>query len=388
MKKTVILVLCTVLAVAAAGIYLVKMKARNGNKGIEALYDFSPVQRMDLSEKIEDAGTVVLAKNMDIYPAYEVTVRQINVKTGDQVQKGQLLMVLESPAMKAQWADANSTYRQAVINLDQARKVLQRTKVLYDAQGATIDDLETAQNKVDLYQEQVNNARVKLDQITNIPDDANFMAADHYTLLIKAPFSGTVAWVYSRTGDKVEPQAVQNSQTAKAITPMLSLTEKDSLQVEITVDQSEIAMVRLGQKAVVTASDENQTKLDGVVTGVGSVGTNTAGVITYPVRISILKDPNQVLLNGMTVDGTIIISEHPNVLAVPSGALVERRGHTMVGVRQGNNVVFVRVETGVTSNSFTEITSGLKDGDLVAVAKPVVPKNNDNRRGRGMMMFH
>jgi RND family efflux transporter MFP subunit len=324
---------------------------------------------------------------MDIYPAFEVTVRQIFVKTGDQVQKGQLLMVLDSPAMKSQWADANSTYRQAVINLNLAQNQLKRTKTLFNAQGATIDDVETAQNKVDVDQEQVNNAQAKLDQVIKIPDGANFIDSDHYTLLIKAPFSGSVAWINSRPGDKVEPQAVQNADTAQTIAPMISLAQKDSLQVEVEVDQSEIAMIHLGQNVIITASDEKQTKLNGVVCGVGAVGTNTAGVITYPVRVLATKDVNQVLRNGMTVDGSILTSEHPNVLAVPAGAVVERRGHTMVGIRQDNSVVFVRVEVGVTSNAFTEITSGLKDNDMIAVPKPIVPKNgNNSQHGGGMGM--
>ena len=120
---------------------------------------------------------------------------------------------------------------------------------------------------------------------------------------------------------------------------------------------------------------EGQT-FTGTVTNVCLESAYSNGVTTYPVTVTM--DEMGDLLPGMNVDGVIILDEAQDVLAVPSGALMrgnqvyvkddsvtERQGPVPAGFRA------VEVETGVISDSYVEIKSGLEEGDVVYVAETV-----------------
>jgi HlyD family secretion protein len=373
MKKGLIITIAIIIITLLTGFYFVNQKGQPKQTDADALYDFSTVQRMDLSEKVDVTGNAMLSQNTDLYPAYEATVQKIYSKAGDLVKKGALLMVLDSPLMEDTWTQANSNLQQAQINLSAAQKDLDRCKILLEAQGATQAEVETAQSKVDLYQEQLNLARFKVDQMNQQPDNANFIDSAHQNLLIRAPLDGEVAWISARPGDKVLTQTL-----------LLTMTANNSLEIEAQVDESEIKLVQPGQPVNISSNDQNQTQLTGVVTEVGNIGTDVSGVVNFPIRVK-AATASRILKPGMTVDLTIMVESHPNVLSVPSGAVVERRGRTMVAVKKKEGVVFTRVEVGVKSGSNTEITSGLQAGDTIAIPKPKAPKPTQQHNG-GMRM--
>ena len=89
-----------------------------------------------------------------------------------------------------------------------------------------------------------------------------------------------------------------------------------------------------------------------------------------------LKNGTDGLLPGMNVDAEIVISSAENVLAIPSGAI--NRGNTVLVTADSPSAVnaldqeapegyvYVEVETGVSDDSYTEVISGLQEGDTVA----------------------
>lgn len=370
MKKGLLITFVVIILIILAGFYLVKQKDKAKETNTDAFYDFSKVRLMDLSQTVDTSGNVMLSQNTNLYPAYEATVQKILCKAGDLVKKGGKLMVLESPYLEDQWTQANSNLQQAQINLDAALKDLNRCKVLFEAQGATLQEVETAQSKVYLYQEQLKVARFKMDDLIRKPDNANFIDPNHRSLWICAPFDGEVAWVSARSGDKVLTQTL-----------LITMSADNSLEIEADVDESEIKLVQPGQKVIISGSDQDQPPLTGTVAEVGNIGTEEAGVVNFPIRVKVAK-AGRFLKPGMTVDITIEVESHPNVLAVPAGAIIERRGRTMIALQTKDGVIFTRVKAGMNSGSFTEIISGLNEGDTVAVPKPKStnnPSRNNNR---------
>jgi HlyD family secretion protein len=377
MSKKIGIVLLIMAVVAGIAFYFLKSATKDKTADVNLLYNFDTVQRVDLSERVDATGNVVVSNNTDIYPAYSATVQKITVKVGDHVRKGQILMVLDSPSLALEWAQDESAIRQAESALSLARNELNRIKTLFAAEGATRADLDSAQNKYDVALDQLNLARFKLVQLQNNPDHANFIAANHRSLNICAPFDGQVAWLNVRPGD---PAATQSS--------LITIIGSDSLMAEAQVDESEIKAVKPGQPVEITLNDAEQTQIKGTVYAVGNVGTDNSGVIEYPVRIKV-NPGNQMIKPQMSVDATIITREYPNALAVPSAAVVERRNRTMVAVREGNQVSYNRVTTGVNNGTYTEILSGLKEGDTIATKKAVsTPTRNNNNNNNGARNYN
>ncbi|MCL6590103.1 MAG: efflux RND transporter periplasmic adaptor subunit [Firmicutes bacterium] len=374
MRKKLIIGGIIIIVIMVIGLVIFKPGGQRKTTG-ETLYDFSRVGLMDLSEKIDATGNVVLSTNSDIYPAFNATVKEIYCKAGDAVKQGQLLMTLESPQMQEQWTDAVNNINQVKLNLESAQKDLKNTQALFEIQGATRIQVEEAQNKVATYEQQLKLAQLKLDNLQIKPDNANFCDPTHRYLLIKAPFNGVIAWVNCVSGAQAQ---TQNS--------LLSIAANNALEIEAQVDESDVKLVKVGQRAIINSNDPDQPELRGVVSEVGAIGKTNAGVVNFPVRVKVSNNASN-LKAGMSVDLTIIVSSYPNVLAVPASAVVRRRGRTMVAVRDKDGVSYVRVETGIQSGSNIQILSGLNPGDEIAVERPKTSatnsNNNDNNRQRG-----
>lgn len=378
MSKKVWIAIIGVILIGFIGWLIFRPKDGAKTAGADSLYDFIPVQRIDLSEKVDATGKVILSKNADVFPAFEATVKQITCKAGNYVKKGQLLVLLDSPVMAESLADALTNVNQARINLATAQRDLANTNALYEVQGATSIQVQDAQDKVNTYQQQLNSAQVKLDNLSRKPDDANFIAPNHRDLMIKAPFDGTIAWVNVVNGAHVLPA---NS--------IISIAANNAIEIEAQIDESEIQTIKPGQQALITTSDPNEPELQGVVSEVGTIGTADAGVVNFPVRVR-LSGGDRVLKSGMSVDVTIVVQDHPNVLAVPVNAVVTRRGKSMVALKQQDGIGYVRVKTGIRVDTNIEILFGLKPGDTIAIERPKLntqkPGNNGGpgfRFGRG-----
>jgi macrolide-specific efflux system membrane fusion protein len=309
----------------------------------------------------------------------------VNCKAGDRVKKGDLLLVLTSDSLKTKWVEAELTYKKAKLDLSLDQKTLERQKELYKIQGTTIDELENAQNAVDVDKATLSSASETLQMLAQSSDSANYVGSDHRTILIRAPFSGKVAWVEVRPGQTVSAIG-SNSSDDSSKNLLLYLVADNSLEVEATVDETDVDHVKPGQNAKVILNDDAQTELTGTVTQVGAYGTDDSGVIVFPVRIRINPE-NVVVRPQMTADVSIYITSNPNTLAVPATAIQDVRGKTMVQKMVGGKPELTEVEVGMKANSYIEIISGLNAGDQVMVMQPktdTAQKSNNYQR-RNMM---
>ncbi|NLY75171.1 MAG: efflux RND transporter periplasmic adaptor subunit [Firmicutes bacterium] len=388
-KKKVVMGLVLVIAVGA-GFYLHRQKLQKQQASSALQNEIIRVERRDLSEIVSGDGKVVFSKNGGIYPAYKATVQKILCQAGAKVKKGDLLMVLTSDALKSSWVDAEHKYQTAKLNLARAEKELERQKILYEVQGTTIDELETAQNNVELYRVALSEARSNLELLTETTDEANFVGDDHRTIMIRAPFDGEVAWVEVKVGQTVSAIGSSSSDSSSN-NLLLYLVAEGSLEVEATVDETEIDRVKAGQKAKVTLNDLNQTELYGTVTEVGSYGSEDAGVIVFPVKIRLDRVRDVIIRPQMTADVAIYITSKPNALAIPSGAVLKLGGKTMVKKVTGPKIELVEVELGAANASYVEVLSGLEEGDPIIAnpkAAPAAKKsvNGQPERGRNIRL--
>ena len=122
----------------------------------------------------------------------------------------------------------------------------------------------------------------------------------------------------------------------------------------------------------------------GTVTSVGAIATNTSGVATFPVVVTLSGSP-QGFFAGATVNVAITYNQLDNVLQVPALAITRSNFQSLVTVSENGKKTQRAVTTGITSGGLTQITSGLSRGELVVVTIPTQATNNNagNRTNGG-----
>lgn len=199
---------------------------------------------------------------------------------------------------------------------------------------------------------------------------------------IRAPFTGTVANVGVKKGDSASGSTV----VATIIT--------NQRIAEISLNEVDAAKVQVGQKATLIFDALSDLTITGGVSEVDTLGTVSQGVVTYTVKINFDTQDTRIK-PGMSVSADIITDVKQNVLTVPNSAIKSAGGTSYVEVPQdataasqllanaANSATGVilnpapgqqAVEIGLVNDSVSEITSGLKAGDLV-ITRIITPSS-------------
>ena len=210
---------------------------------------------------------------------------------------------------------------------------------------------------------------------------------DDYT--ITAPISGTIISKDVKVGDTV------GTSTATADT-MCVIYDMSYLEMTLNVDELDILNIKEGQKATITADAVSGQTFEGVVTSISKAGTTTGGTTTYPVTIRI--DEMGDLLPGMNATAEIVTESADNVLSVPNAAIT--RGNYVLVTKDSpsaanaddsmtapDGYVYVKVETGVSDDDYTQIVSGIQEGDTIGYDPNSVSSDSYYDDGSGMMIF-
>lgn len=234
-------------------------------------------------------------------------------------------------------------------------------------------------------EQNVTNAKLSLQEVRNNLEDKQ-KALENYT--IKSPISGTVIEKTVKAGDKL------TSGGSSATTTLCKIYDLSYLTMDMSVDELDVTKVKAGQKVTITADAAEGKTYEGEVTSVSISGTTSNGVTAYPVTIKITETDG--LLPGMNVNAKIVVESVSNVLTVPVDAVA--RGNTVLAqsdpsitVKDGDTLTLgdsgnptgfknTTVTLGVSNDNYIEIKSGLKQGDVVAVATVVA---DDSKQATG-----
>jgi RND family efflux transporter MFP subunit len=223
----------------------------------------------------------------------------------------------------------------------------------------TISDSKDSFSSSDL---SIQSAEIAVTQAQNTLQDAKDALSDYY---VTAPFSGTIASVAMEVGDTASGTLGSIITTKKIAT--LSLNEVD------------VAKIKLGEKATVSFDAISDLTMTGTVAEIDTVGTVSSGVVTYTVKIA-FDTENDLVKPGMSVSAAIITDSKTDALIVPSSA-IKTQGTTKyvqmfttplaspaAGAKGTPSKVApnkITVTVGISDDTNTEITSGLKEGDQI-----------------------
>jgi HlyD family secretion protein len=403
----------------------------------------STVQRGDVSQTVSASGTLAPANQVSFSaPSSGAKITAMNVKVGAKVQAGQVLATFDSTSAQIQLESAKANLASAQTKLSQAKKgstsaqlAVQSANVekakanLNDAisnydtaandPNSTTSKKDQAKASRDQAQAAYGSAVEQLNSLKAGPDTSAVQSAqaavdqagsqvtqaqqtlDSYT--IKAPFNGVVSAINGQVGS---PSANN--------TALLTLDDASSaaLTATLQVSQNDITKIQSEMAAEVTTTALQGKTWKGTVTTVAPDSTTSNGLTTYAVGLNI-ENPDGLLRSGMSINVTITTGTHSNVLYIPSMALKQVGNKTGVyiqdtsatgtnsnsnsnssstGNKQGakssqntsiNGLKFVPIQTGYITGSKVEVTSGLTEGEQIAIVMPTASSNNNQKSSSG-----
>ena len=212
----------------------------------------------------------------------------------------------------------------------------------------------------------------------NLQDTMN-----NYT--ITAPISGTIIEKDAKVGD-----AVKTGDT------LCIVYDLSYLEMSINVDELQISSISVGQQVQITADAVPDKTYVGTVTRVSMKGASNGGTTTYPVSIRI--DDTDGLRPGMNANAEIVVAEAKNALVVPNAAVV-RGSYVLVtkdspsaanadtAMEAPEGFVYVPVKTGVSDDDYTQIVSGIQEGDTIGYDPSSVSSDSYYDDGGYIMPF-
>ena len=309
------------------------------------------VQRGDIVSTVLITGRIASVTQESLFFRVDGRVRNIYVKQGDMVKKGQILADLELlNGLERQQALSDLAVRRAEINLDMAKLQLEQlTKWPMTFLQKTYD--------APLKQYQVDLAQIALDEVklnnqglaTNI-SDAQLVSPMDGQLLTSSVLAGDAV-----TGYK----------------PMMVVVDANNLEISADVDSTTLAKLTTNLTATITAFNHPEMQATGLVRRLpyfltaASSGTQVADQDTT-TRISMDTPPSELgLAMGDRVNVTVLLQSAKNVLWLAPQAIRTFEGRSFVIIQDGQTQRRLDIKTGIASDDRVEIVEGLDEGQVI-----------------------
>lgn len=289
---------------------------------------------------------------------YPYNYSRLRQAEANLAQAKQVLADLEEKA-RVQPEQFDYQLKQAQLKVDRAQSKIDSLQAGASADqiAAAKRDLEEAKLNLEIAQynatlnkttpEDIEMAELKVQQL-----EKDLEAALNDSLII-SPIEGTVVNKYVKDGDYVTPG-----------TPVVAIANMGSLLLRATVDEVDVGRLKVGQKATVTFDSLPGRTYQGTVSKISLAGRRQGDIALFEVLVE-LKEWEGVRL-AMTGNISIIYGEKDNVLYLPNEVIYVRAGKKVVNVLdEKGEITYKKIETGLKNENFTEVVSGLEEGEKV-----------------------
>jgi multidrug efflux pump subunit AcrA (membrane-fusion protein) len=255
------------------------------------------------------------------------------------------------------------TVQELALSVDQANMKPSSTTIQSDKSTLTQDRSVIAQGKVGLIQDQ---GTIAQDEVTVEEDDKSLQDTQLVALIsgTVTAVDGTVGQTVSGGGSSTASSSSSSTSGSAASSSLVTIQSLGSFEVVSDVAEADAIKVQVHQTATVTLAALPDTEVSGVVTAVSPVSTVANNVVEYPVTIALVHAP-KALKDGMTAQVAIVVQSASNVLLLPSAAITTTGNISTVKVLRKGVQRTVDVTLGIVGSSFTQITSGLSEGETV-----------------------
>ena len=290
-----------------------------------------PLKQINFNHELISNGKLTARGFAELRFESAEPIAAIHVKNGDRVSKGQKLAELATFRIQNKLQQAKNTLEQS--RLEYQDVLIGQGYAPEDSAKAPADIRQLAGIKSGYAQAQAQYGLAKYEEEQAV---------------LRAPYDGIVANLFAKQFN-----------TASTSEAFCAIIDPSSLEVSFTVLESELPLIRIGDKVEVMPFALNETKTEGRITEINPL-VSEEGMVQAKAAVS----NNGKLFEGMNARVSIQRSLGEQ-LVIPKGALVLRSGKQVVFTLVDGKSYWNYVTTGLENAGFFTITEGLKEGDVV-----------------------
>ncbi|KAB3539015.1 efflux RND transporter periplasmic adaptor subunit [Alkaliphilus pronyensis] len=378
-KKKLILLLIPFIIVSGFMFYYFTYS----NEAIEA-YE---VKELDAINTIVVNGKIVPAKSLQIRSPITGVVKEIKVKEGSPVEAENIMIVFETEDIENQLREIEANKRViefslqelsgngyklreeevniANIQLEEAKKALDRSKELYNNKAISQREYESALTNYDLAlakynlalinQQNLSHSGSKTKQIEAQIDQFNIRLQGTNLLLEKhsivAPFKGKITELLIKEGEFIQVGA-----------PLLVLEDQREFFLEVNLDEKELQYISVGQEAIISPQSYPNMRINGTIGSIKPFVDTERGTISISIK---LEEANEAVITGLTASAEIITNEYKAVKPIPKRFIINDENDNYVFTMVDNKTEKIKLSIEAeTSDSFI-VKDGVTKGDVI-----------------------
>ena len=378
-------------------------------------YEFEPVIRQDIYQKVLATGTVTLKTGAEVKIGARISgqLEKLMVRIGDIVRAGDTIATIEHEDLLARVAQFAADLRaeearltkirgegpleinklkaaleEINVQISLARKMLSRNQTLRKngiVSEFVVDEADerllVLNAKINLVKEEINLEEVRLQNDIRLQEAkiekalANILEEETQLsyATVTAPIDGVVAFVSTQEGETVVA-----SMSAPTFVTLIDLKK---LEVTAFVDETDIGKIKDRQKARFTVDAFPKKFFQAEIREIHPKAVIKDNVVNYEVMLEIFKKNISLLRPEMTANIVVTTGVHEDVLTIPRGA-VKRSGKKSFAVMKTEIALSENpIELGWRDGDAQEVVSGLNDDDQVGILiKPEKKKRGRRRR--------
>lgn len=390
MSKKKFLLFIIVLAIIISGFFILKYFI---SKPSIKIIETAKVKRGNIRGILVETGIIKpqVGAVVKIGARATGTLDKMKVKIGDRVKKGQLIALIDDReirrAIEQQKAsliaaeytlsqieitypekikEAKASYEYARINYEREKELLKNEYTTKDAVDRAKSQFEAAEailNRLqNEYRMQLKIAKANIEDITaRLKQEETRLT---YTR-VYAPIDGVVSDVTVQEGETI----VAGLQVANLVTVL----DPTLLEMWIYVDETDIGKVKIGQEVEYYVDTFPDRIFHGRIEKIYPQPVVKENIVYYLAIVNVNKEDARFLKPEMTTHIKIIFAEKKDILIAPNAAIKYEEGKQIAYlIDEYHKIKRVELTTGIRGEDYTEILSGVKEGDILAT-KLIMP---------------
>lgn len=366
-KRYVIFGLIGMAIIAVIVSFVIARKTKTNTK-IEEIYT---VGRGEVVHFTEQTGIIKSQVGAIVKVGTRATgvLTRLKYQVGDYVKKGELIAEIDDREKLAEKRSLIAQIEEQKKDLEAKEAQYTYNKVNYEREirllekeFTTKDNVDKAKRELDVARAQVELSKAKIKEAIEKLNSMDVSLSYHK---IYSPISGYVSQVTTQEGETVV--------AGLSAVSLITVIDPTKLEMWIYVDETDIGRVKEGMKVEYWVDAYREKIFTGTVSMIYPQPEIKDNIVYYLAIVKIDPKDTDFLRPEMTSHAKIIIGEKKNVLVVPNRAVRFEEGKNVVYVKAGDKTLLRGVETGIRDDRFTEIISGLKEGEQITI--PVVRKN-------------